>query len=227
MAKTMLAKRLAAITLMGSIAVFGLSACGTETPNEGQSPTTSSSQEKQTNFNGTDVSVTTESDGKVSWSIYAEDGPARGTVDVEVGGWTASSDKTVDGVYPEVHTGTYNGFITYTNPEGGTIQEEFTYTLEKADPTMTIVGQTPETPTADTPITLEVKVEGNKMLTGTVTAVETVSNSTLAKATVNDEGVASLTFHPEREGGTLNVRLTYSGDQDNAEATKTQVITLR
>lgn len=222
-------RRAAAIALMG-IAVFGVSACGSsETSNPTPatpSATSTWEEEKQTNFNGNDIQVMTEADGKVSWNVYAEEGVARGTVKVEVGGWSASSEKMTDSVYPEVHVGTYTGTVTYTNPDGGVIEKKFDYTLEKATPTMTLVNQTPSPAVAGAPITLEVKVEGNPILTGSVTALETVSNTSLGAATVNEDGIASITFTPEKEGGDINVRLTYSGDQDNNETAKTMVITL-
>lgn len=218
--------RAAAVTLMGSIAVFGLAACGTNEPVGKETP--SSSQTQQTDFNGTDLTVTAESDGKVSWSTYAKDGPARGTVVVEVGGWSSGPiEETVGEVYPDVNVGSYTGTVTYTNPDGKVLDKQFSYELEKADPRMTVASQTPPEPAAGDPITIEVKVEGNTRLSGTVTATETVSNSQLGVATVNEDGIASITFTPEREGGSLNIRLNYSGDQNNNESVITQVVTIR
>lgn len=93
----------AALVLTTTLALAGCTG-GSENPNEGDGLDAPEQQTEatQTNFNGTDLTVIVESDGTVTWSTYAKEGPARGDVLVEVSGWSATSTETVGEVVPEI-----------------------------------------------------------------------------------------------------------------------------
>lgn len=219
------------IVMLALTAPITLVGCtrGSDSPSDGEGADPSDPQSESTEgtFNGTDLTVIVESDGTVTWSTYAKDGPARGEILVEVGDWSTTSTETVGKATPQVSVGTYTGTVTYTNPEGGVIAKDFAYELEKAYPTMTIVSQEPMDVRPGEPVTFEIKIEGNALLTGTVTATETVSKTEIASTEVGEDGIALVTFTPEEDGGTINVRFSYSGDENNNPEVKTQTITLR